>query len=280
MAETKAAASPHDFAELGNVGLVDADLLNFQQHGLDYLYDLEPTQNNLFWAGNFSDHDDTTGADSSDKTKNTRTFDNAQYRIRSIKLELPKLEFEEHKQLHINLIKSVTYTKQVTITWIDDVYRSVQKYHLDWYTRWYNRELDCLRCGTDGKFRGLDVVLFHYREANTTLSSPLLTVPVPEPILRLRLRGMVPKDIGSIEFDMSNAGNDGALSITYALSLCSIDYWKPLQGNSYPTSENSSDIKAGIWSPTTGDADSEFKGESYRIARAVTKAIAAEGALA
>ena len=42
MAETKAAASPHDFAELGNVGLVDADLLNFQQHGLDYLYDLEP----------------------------------------------------------------------------------------------------------------------------------------------------------------------------------------------------------------------------------------------
>lgn len=195
------------------------DFLNFQQDGLDYLYNLEPTQNNLFWVGDFNDKKDGEPG---------HKFNNAQFRIQSLSFSLPSLEFEDQKQLQIQVLKSVTNTKEVTMTWIDDYAHSVQRYHLDWFRCWYNRELDCLVRGPAGKYRGCDVYLFHYTDAaegDKKVAKSLFATPQAQPIAKITLGGLAPKSLGEFKVEMGNSGADSAVSYNYAVNKIKIDWY-------------------------------------------------------
>ena len=191
----------------------------FQQDGLDYLYSLEPTQNNLFWAGNFNDG----------TTESPDEFPNAQFRIQSVGFQLPSLEFEEIKPLKVQVLKSIKTTQEVSITWIEDVYRSVERYHLNWLGCWYNRRFDCVVTGPKGKFRKLDIYLFHYNGLvnnidNPNSGVPSITLPKTEQIAHITLSGLAPKSIGEMKFEMGNSGAEGTKSITYIVNKVDIEY--------------------------------------------------------
>jgi hypothetical protein len=123
------------------------------------------------------------------------------------------LSIEYHPETRSPLVKEVTYNNEISIDWFEDVYHSVQKYHLDWFNRWYSREYDCFRCGIKGKFRKMAVIGFHYRNKNT---DSIIPVPEIEPLFAFIIGGLIPKTIPSINFDYSSDGNDQLLSMTYS----------------------------------------------------------------
>lgn len=196
-------------------------LTNFQQDGLDYLYNLEPTQNNLFYVGEFNE------GGTADKKK--YEFESAKYRIQSIAFALPTFEFEELKQLKIQVFKSVQSTKEVTITWLDDVYKNVFRYHNEWQNCWYNRKYDCMVRGAKGKFRQCKVYLFHFKDGQDGESSPLLATPTVELLATITLGGLVPKSLGEFKLEMGSSGANNAMSISYIVNKVSIEWAKGLK---------------------------------------------------
>jgi hypothetical protein len=188
----------------------DEELLkNFefdQWRGLDYAYEIEPQSQNLFYAGYFCEAGDGTD------TKSMKMFYNASYRIKKITIPFPSMELEYHPETRVPLVKSVSYTNEITIDWFEDVYHSVQKYHLDWFNRWYSREYDCFRCGIQGKFRKMAVIAFHYIN---TYENLIIPVPKMQPLFAFIIGGLIPKTLPSMTFDYGADQNDQLLSMTY-----------------------------------------------------------------
>lgn len=201
--------------------ITDSQLLEFQQDGLDYLYNLEPTQNNLFWVGSFMNL-------KTDKTENTmensKSLPNSQFRIQSINVDTDSLEFEFDEKLKQNIISGVTVTSTISINWIDDFRRSIQQYHLDWQGAWYDRKRDCLVNGKiSEKFRKCNVVLFHYIDGSTDKDG-ILSIPIAEPLAVLTLKGLAPTSAGAFDLNMASSGAGEAVSYTYAINNIDVQF--------------------------------------------------------
>jgi hypothetical protein len=177
-----------------------------QWKGLEYLYDIEPQSQNLFYAGYFCE-----AGDGSDEYS-IKMFYNAAYRIKKVSIPFPSIEVEYHPETRAPLVKNVTYNNEISIDWFEDVYHSVQKYHLDWFNRWYSREYDCFRCGIKGKFRKMALVAFHYKNKN---KESIIPIPEIEPLFAFIIGGLIPKTIPSMNFDYGSDGNDQLLSMSY-----------------------------------------------------------------
>jgi hypothetical protein len=255
----KTNASVWTFSPTDNTVITLQELFTFEYDASNYLYNLPPKQQNLFWAGNFQiPRTDLTGHTFLDPRKPSATaavpadkdpspnhdayyskFDNAQFRIKSIQFQTPTLEYKHNPVLQTDLISGITIPREVTIVWEEDVYRSVQLYHLNWLKAWYNRDTDQFISGLSfSKIRNLDIVSFQYVNKaihstadNTTQTS--MTVPFPEPILLISLLGLKPKTFGNFNFDYGNAGNDEGLSLTYAVNKVHISINKELVANGY-----------------------------------------------
>jgi len=178
----------------------------FQSDAIDYLYDLEPQSQNLFWAGYF--------CEASEGTAQEKAFYNAAYRIRKITIPMPKMEIDQNNVLRAPIFKNANFTQEVNIEWVEDVYHSVQKYHLDWYARWYNRQYDVLRCGVQGKFRKLLVIAYHYVNSREE-KQYLIETPTVQPIMAFHIGGLIPLDLPDMTFDYNSDQNDQALSVRY-----------------------------------------------------------------
>jgi hypothetical protein len=177
-----------------------------QWKGLDYMYDIEPQSQNLFYAGYFCEAGDGT------QTNSEKMFYNAAFRIKKVSIPFPSMEMEFHPETRIPMVKGVSYANEISLDWFEDVYHSVQKYHLDWFNRWYTREYDCFRCGIKGKFRKMAVIAFHYVNTNSTSIVP---VPKIEPLFAFIIAGLSPKTMPPMVFDYNSDANDQPLSMTY-----------------------------------------------------------------
>ena len=226
-------------------------LLTFEYDGTNYIYDLPPKQNNLFWAGNFCE---ITSADTNDAVTpiaNNR-LENAQFRIQSVNFELPKIEYEENKILRLEYITKITVPHEVTITFLEDVYETIQQYHLKWFSNWYDRSRDCIPIGPTGKFRRLDIAKFHFiNNSGLTLGQGgIQDIPSPEVICVYKLRGLMPKSLVPVKVAYGEDGNAETVSYTYSVIRASIEYnrhitrWLPNErergaiGNILPTQGN------------------------------------------
>lgn len=251
---------------------------SFQHDSIDYLYDLEPQSQNLFWAGYF--------CESSSGEKVEKAFYNAAYRIRKISIPMPSMEVDQNNTLRAPLFKSASFSQEITIDWTEDVYHSVKKYHLDWFARWYNRQYDVLRCGISGKFRKLLVVAFHYVDD----SESLLSQPKIQPILAFHIGGLIPIQIPELTFDYANGQNDAPVSIKYKCSKIQMSYSKEIglgrNANIWgdAASVSSAALKdAKVWNPSGflqdpyGPGDNEL--EKLRITRSATSYQPSEGAI-
>src|SRR5574344_956194 len=199
------------------------ELNNFEYDGTNYLYDMEPPQNNLFWAGNFSSGvaKGTTNGYTSGSKK--RVLHNAQFRIQSLDFSGPQFTFQDEPNItHMSYPKSVTLNKEVNITWLEDVYHSVQKYNMDWMTNWYDVTADCFTCGPNGKFRKFDLIQFHYKHTEDNL-----TTPEVEPLYLITFRGLVPTQFPNYSFNMASSESE-TLNITYNVNFIGIYYNKNL----------------------------------------------------
>ena len=185
----------------------------FSSDIMDYLYEIEPQSQNLFWAGYFCE----TG----DGNDGLRIFYNACYRIKSVSIPMPQLEFEHNKFFRMPVFKGPNFSQEITIEWYEDVYHSVLMYHTNWIERWYNRYYDVLRTGIKGKFRKLFVVPFHFVNSPSDFNSPI-EVPRVEPLMAFEIGGLVPKTLPPLKFDYGTDANETPLSITYQ---CSKVYW-------------------------------------------------------
>lgn len=253
-------------------------LESFQADAIDYLYDLEPQSQNLFYAGFFYE------AHNSNQLE--KAFYNAAYRIRSIDIPMPKMEIDQNNVLRAPIFKNVNYSQEITIEWLEDVYHSVEKYHIDWHARWYNRQYDVLRCGVGGKFRQLTVIAYHYLNSD---ERSIIETPKVQPIMMFSIGGLIPLDLPNIKFDHSSDQNDSPVSIRYKCGKIQWIYSNEIgvgsnTGSSIMGGANSvNNDNMRVWKPQSfleepqDSQDSQL--EQLRIVRSATSVMPSEGSI-
>lgn len=251
------------------------ELLNFEYDGTNYIYDLPPASNNLFWAGNMCIPSEGAGlTDSINSARDApRAFHNAQFRIQSVSVKGLDMTFSQDAHLtHRDYFTGITINKVVTVKWLEDAYFSVFKYHQDWLCNWYDSRNDCFLVGKNGKFRQLDVVAFHYKQSKSIYESPTV-----EPILLIAIRGMVPEGIPSFDFDVNSNGTV-IHSINYHVNHAALFYNEALEKNNnaaniYKDTTVQSEV---IWAPIIANSVN-YSDENNRILHQVHSTLPSEG---
>ena len=216
----------------------------------DYIYDLEPQSNNLFYVANFEE-------DSNLKN----TLFNAQYRIQSIEIPSLTYEYETDQLTKIPLIRNGKSSYEVSITWLEDVYHSIYSYHEKWLDSWYDYRHNLLKVGAYGRFRKCSIVTYHYIKSGD-IFNPTYTA---QPIMLIQLNGLVPKGLPSLKFSYSEDQSDQLLTLEYLCSDYNIIYNKDFTNAS-----------AEVWNPQLAfnkgfkDGASNDQSEKERIIYAAT----------
>lgn len=240
---------------------------DFETAQEDYLYDLEPQSNNLFFLCNFAE---STG---DDVGKSFKELFNAQFRARSVQLPRLDLEFKTDPVTRVPLFESGKFDFRVQISWLDDVYHSIWHYHENWMARWYNYQFNLLRCGLDGKFRKCRAVAYHYKKSGDMFNPEIDT----EPLYILNLYGMVPISLEGLQQSYDEDGGDKMLSIQYTCSKVDVLFNSNFTNKSnslYDQSNKATSVETAVWNPSTttngGPGDTQTY-EKLRITRALTQ---------
>lgn len=216
-----------------NLDTYESDMVKFLSH-------MEPTQPNLFLPGTLAwDAGDSKGQYSLD----------CRYRIQSVKFDLPTMNWKEDRALGKYLLESVDFQNLVTIEWREDVYRSMQKYHFDWFNEWYDRINNCFVVGAKGKLRSLSLSLYHFTTSNA--SNPVFNTPTAEEIATITFKSLRPKTFGAFELSQAADNVGEILSCTYIVQNIAIEY------SGVTSSESAADSKAEIICKALGVATTD-----------------------
>lgn len=199
---------------------------SLQQYGINFLYDLELPQNNLFFVSQFKDSD---AKDDGTSNKNLSPY----FRIKSANFNFPKLKFAFHPVLRMNILQDVELNdiSQVDVTWIDDVYKSVFMYHHKWRERWYNAEYDYLPVGVEGKFKDMSIILFHYIDTVDDTASLLNGgSPKAEWLYEIQLKGLAPQTFGETSFKLDAGQSQSVTGVAakYCVNSIKINFNKSI----------------------------------------------------
>jgi hypothetical protein len=203
-------------------GAILKKLIESEYNAVNFIQDLPPRQQNLFWACMPGE----AVYDNSGETPSP--ISDIPFRIQEISFTSPTLEFDDLKTMHVDIVKSLTLNKAVTITWLEDAYRSVQTFHMNWFSKWYNRETDSFVSGISGKYKVLVIYGFHYINAAEMPDpeSASLQVPLPEAIFKITIGGLRPLSFGDWKFSFNDTGNEDTLSLSYRAERAIIQYSK------------------------------------------------------
>lgn len=207
------------------------ELQDFQYDGVDYLYNLPPQQNNLFMVAKFYDpYRNLTESSDVDAyaVTNAKIPDKMEYRIKSISgIKLPALNIDSSSlgtAFRWNYVSSNKSTdNQLSINWMEDVFWTVRRYHMNWMNSWYNKALDCMIVGQNGKFRNLVMYSFRYKNLNESTAVP---VQKAVPVARFEFKGLVPKNAGGeVNFDWAESGSGAALKVDYTFNHLEVYFY-------------------------------------------------------
>lgn len=259
------------------------NIANYEYEAINYLSDLEPYEGNLFWAGNFSSGSVTPDGNGSGFQK--RNLTNAEFRIQSITLPSVSFNFTENQNLKRNFFTGITRTTEISISWIEDAYMSISKYHNDWLCNWYDLRHDCFIVGPAGKYRKLDIYLYHYAVQEDGTMKPQI-------IVQYKLAGLVPT---SIKYpDLNREGSNPILNINYKVGKCEAWYNPDFLINKNSNTGIAKDAKEifydtakeaqGVWSPITksnskNGSENTTSAEAHRLAHAFVLDLPSEGSL-
>lgn len=262
-----------------NKGLVDTRFTReFENEQEDYIFDLEPQSQNLFFLANFSESVKGTDDDS------LKELYNAHMRCRSIELPRLTFDYETDELTKIPIFKSGKFNYEITINWLEDVYHSIYHYHENWMARWYNYQYNVLRCGQSGKFRKCQLVAYHYKKKNDVFNPDVEA----EPLYIINIYGMVPRELPPIKHSYDEDQGDQTLSISYYCSkfeiLFNSEFTRTNDSNFSTTGDavkekEGADAPSVIWGPGVGinkfsdgkKGDDTTTFEKLRISRAVTQ---------
>ena len=192
-------------------------LPGLEYNGTNYLYNLEPKANNLFYVGNLSVTGKATETDN-------YSLPNTRFRVNKISFPFMKLQFDAPSRgIPTPLLKSVSLGNTCSITWVEDVYKTVERYHHFWMRNWYRREDDSLPVGINGKFKRLEIYPFRYK-ATYQENTPYVTNVTTQVLYKIIIDGLAPVDLKNIEYDMNEPGTPLA---TYEYSI----HYATLQSN-------------------------------------------------
>lgn len=208
-------------------------LQDLQYNGVDYLYNLEPQQNNLFMIDKFYDpvemgnNSSGNGGAQTSYEINGDKPSNIEYRIKKVSgFKLPSLDVKSDMSsgpFRWNYVATGrTDQNTLTISWVEDVFWTVKRYHMNWMNHWYNKYLDVNVCGLKGKFRNLVLYSYHYVNVNTQTATP---VQKAMPIARFQFNGLVPKSMNEGSFDWASPGNEEFTDVQYTYNSLEVYFY-------------------------------------------------------
>lgn len=270
---------------ISNTGISPAlsqeDLDSLQQNAEDYLYDLEPMQANFFAVCNFQ----TNAHVGAEAGNNVYKLMNTAFRVQKISFNnVADLDYDLTPVTRMPYLKAVTRPSELTISFLEDEYQSIRAYHKDWMLKWYNPSLDVVRSGAGGKLRGCDIVVYHYIGDNASTNVIDQTAKV-EAVLVHQIRGMAPKKLPSLTYDMSGSSVTAIQDVTYTFSRVVTQYnakWREeWKAENYDATQNVSGSSFDtIWNPDNmmqSDNALPFGYEGNRIARSLYGTLVGEG---
>lgn len=189
-----------------------------ERNVIDFLQALEAPSNNLFFASFISS-----------------SFTDIPYRIAGIKVESPIINYDLNGNKQ-PIIKSAEYNNEVSITWVEDVYRSVEKFHIDWLNNWYDFNSDCLPIGTNGRFRSIELIGYHYK--NIVKGESTIPIMESEPTIWLSIYNLMPQKFSDNGFNFKwGESSEHTITISYKYSEIRPFYYNRQEGQ-YILSEN------------------------------------------
>lgn len=253
--------------------ILDTDSFRrFEDEQENYIFDIEPQSQNLFFLANFSE------SVSDDGNESLKELYNAHMRCRSIELPRFTIDYETDHLTKLPIFKDGKFNYEITINWLEDVYHSIYQYHNDWMARWYNYQYNVLRCGQSGKFRKCQVVAYHYKKTNDVFNPDVEA----EPLYVINIFGMVPRELPPLKHSYDEDQGDQMLSISYYCSKFEILYnTKFTQGGSnddkFGTTKQALESKStsndALWGPKvySNQVSDDTTFEKLRISRALTQ---------
>lgn len=229
----------------------DDELQDFQYNGVDYLYNLEPQQLNFFKPVAFFDpyvraEGKSSGTSDYNKT-NILMPEGLDYRINKISgFKLPELTIKDDDfstALRFNYVAKPEKPNKLTISWVEDAYQTVRRYHINWMNHWYNRYLDCMVCGRRGKYRNLSVVLFHYVNINKDTGAPIFRA---KPIAMITFKGLIPEGVPAGNLDYSNGGNTATVDINYKINGAELFFYPYEQEDKEYIGDLAREVQTGL----------------------------------
>lgn len=160
---------------MSNLNIESSDLQKALQLRLNYLYNLEPAQDNMFICspivptkgkcaeayqrtllGNFTKS--TEG-----NNHKAQYLTTAPYRLYSASFDMPKIKVESVERMRMGFVSGSESARQFSLSWIEDCFHSMRKYHHDWFNCWYRRELDAFSDAKhgEGRFRAFQIYMYH-----------------------------------------------------------------------------------------------------------------------
>lgn len=246
------------------LGAGDESLQNYQYDGINYLYDLEPQQLNLFKVAKFYDPAANTvnesNKDSGYENPNAEIPDKLAFRIKAISgIKLPAFTIADKdfkSAFKLNLVTTGRQEKNtVSIDWFEDAYLTTRRYHMNWMNHWYNRYLDCMVCGQYGKFRNMVAYMFHYINTNSSSAAPVLTAT---PIAKFEWMGLIPDSAGEdLKLDASTTGNEETVKITYHYNALNITFYPYENGDADYIGGMAKEVQAYLGT-TSNDGEIDF----------------------
>lgn len=250
-------------------GQIKDTISHFERDQNDYLYDIEPQSQNLFFIANFSESTSDEGLDS------LKELYNAHMRARSIELPRLSYEFETDPITKMPIFKSGKFNYEITISWFEDVYHSIYQYHENWMHRWFDYQYNTLRCGKSGKFRKCQLVAYHYKRTGDVFESKA----EPEPLYIINMYGLVPRELPPLKHSYSEDQGDSELQISYYCSKFEILFNSAFTKTSdslYDTTEKATSgdqLSDKVWGPTvsSNSGNDTMTYEKLRITRALSQ---------
>lgn len=213
------------------------ELQDFQYDGYNYLYDLPPQQNNLFMIDRFYDPY-VPGISTDGYNKSSQSPKDIKYRIKKVSgFTLPALKVAPNltSPFRWNYVSTGrTEDNQVNVEWVEDAFWSVKRYHMNWMNHWYNRYLDCMIVGQEGKFRNMVMYMFHYKNLNEDTAVPIQKAV---PIARFEFKGLIPVKMPEGDFGWGEEISP-TVSISYKYSYLEIYF--------YPFTKDEREFLGGI----------------------------------
>ena len=200
---------------------IDKTLEGLEWSGVNYLYNLEPKANNLFYVGNLSTSGNQIWGNSENEKQPEIPLPNTRFRVHKISFPFTKLDFDGpnlEMGIPTPLISGVKRATSCSITWIDDERKLVERYHHIWMRSWYRRETGLLKNGAINKFRNLRVYPFRYVTKHVEATPYLSTMVKPQVLYEIKLFNLVPTNIQSVEYDMNEPG-DALVTYEYNLNM-------------------------------------------------------------